>query len=501
MSNITFSGNITDRGDSIGSHPGSPGEGGAVFEDGSLSITGSAFSNNIAKAQTTTSSYGGYGGALYVGDGGATITGTTFTSNTAAGGTTGRGHGGAIDMDGSNLILSGTTFTSNTAVSAGASSSPYGGALYTDEGGTTTDTTTFSGNSAPTGYGGAVYSQSAVRLLTSTLNGNTASVGGGVYSDGADAIVNSTIAGNAATTEGGGIYSEEVLGISSSTLVANTAGGSDDGGNLYLSYGQTTMHDSIIAGGRLSSGSGNENCFIDSPLQMDSLGYNLEDRNQCGLTGPGDKTSVAASALGSLGSNGGPTQTIPLLAGSPAIDAGDPAGCGDDNGAALAADQRGISRPQGSRCDIGSFELQQTPPPAQPAISQLKISPSRFAAQKHGATISKAKPQGTTVGYTDTAAATTTFTIVGSLKGYRAHGKGKCKALPRSGKLPKHAKKCTRSVPAGSFSHHDAAGANHFHFSGRLNGKGLAKGSYTATAVPRLSGLTGHAVAVNFKIV
>ena len=38
-----------------------------------------------------------------------------------------------------------------------------------------------------------------------------------------------------------------------------------------------------------------------------------------------------------------------LLAGSPAIDAGDPAICG-------GIDQRGIARPQGTNCDIGAFE-------------------------------------------------------------------------------------------------------------------------------------------------
>jgi hypothetical protein len=262
-----------------------------------------------------------------------------------------------------------------------------------------------------------------------------------------------------------------------------------------------TSHDSIIAGGLLSTGSGNENCFTYGPLAMDSLGYNIDDRNQCGFAGPGDKINTGDPKLGPLAPNGGPTQTVALVAGSPAIDAGDPAGCSDDDGVALAADQRGISRPQGARCDIGAFELQQTPPPIQPAISGLKVSPTSFAPDKHGATISKATPHGTTVSYTDSEAAKTTFTIVGKFKGYRAHGKGACKALPKSGKAPKHSKKCTRTVNTGSFSHTDVAGANTFHFSGRLKGKGLPKGSYTATTVPQFSGLTGHAATVKFKII
>ena len=53
--------------------------------------------------------------------------------------------------------------------------------------------------------------------------------------------------------------------------------------------------------------------------------------------------------LGVLGNYGGPTQTIPLLMGSPAIDAGGAGGC-------PATDQRGVPRPFGGACDIGAFE-------------------------------------------------------------------------------------------------------------------------------------------------
>ncbi|MEP6896755.1 MAG: choice-of-anchor Q domain-containing protein, partial [Chloroflexota bacterium] len=53
--------------------------------------------------------------------------------------------------------------------------------------------------------------------------------------------------------------------------------------------------------------------------------------------------------IGPLVDNGGPTLTHALLPGSPAIDAGDDAACS-------AVDQRGIARPQGAHCDIGSYE-------------------------------------------------------------------------------------------------------------------------------------------------
>jgi uncharacterized repeat protein (TIGR02543 family) len=66
--------------------------------------------------------------------------------------------------------------------------------------------------------------------------------------------------------------------------------------------------------------------------------------------------TVADPKLGALGNYGGDTQTIPLLSGSPAIDAGNDAVC-DDNPGPNNLDQRGVTRPQGAGCDIGAFEL------------------------------------------------------------------------------------------------------------------------------------------------
>jgi len=50
-----------------------------------------------------------------------------------------------------------------------------------------------------------------------------------------------------------------------------------------------------------------------------------------------------------LADNGDPTETCSLRATSPAIDAGDASAC-------PAADQRGVARPQGAACDIGTYE-------------------------------------------------------------------------------------------------------------------------------------------------
>jgi len=72
--------------------------------------------------------------------------------------------------------------------------------------------------------------------------------------------------------------------------------------------------------------------------------------------------------LGPLVDNGGPTKTHALLFGSPAIDAGNPQGCTDPQGAILATDQRGYARAAGiiigsgsPRCDIGAYEFLAAP--------------------------------------------------------------------------------------------------------------------------------------------
>lgn len=87
-----------------------------------------------------------------------------------------------------------------------------------------------------------------------------------------------------------------------------------------------------------------------------SQGGNLSGDRSCPFTERSDRRGVAP-LLGPLRDNGGPTDTRALLAGSPALDGGVQAGC-------LAADQRGVARPQGLRCDIGAFERRNRRPVA-----------------------------------------------------------------------------------------------------------------------------------------
>jgi hypothetical protein len=80
-----------------------------------------------------------------------------------------------------------------------------------------------------------------------------------------------------------------------------------------------------------------------------SGGHNIDDLNGCGFSAAGDRVNTNPH-VGGLADNGGPTQTMALQTGSPAIDAGTNTGC-------PGTDQRGVARPQGSACDIGAYEV------------------------------------------------------------------------------------------------------------------------------------------------
>jgi hypothetical protein len=193
---------------------------------------------------------------------------------------------------------------------------------------------------------------------------------------------------------------------------------------------------------------------------------------------------TADPLLGPLTANGGPTATMAISAGSPAIDAGD-AQCLDLAGAPLSTDQRGNPRPYGAACDIGAYEYS-PPAPAKtgstvPVLSNLKISPKRFKAAG-GSGVQKGKRHGAKVSFRLSAAANVRFTVVRLV---RRRGKKR----PAAKRLP------------GAFIRKGHAGANHFRFRGRLRGRALKPGRYRLKATPVANGHTGITRAVAFRIV
>jgi hypothetical protein len=487
---------------------GSEGRGGAIYNDGALFLTGTSLRANVAEhgqAGTIFGSQGGSGGAI-ANAAAAHLSGSSFVGNTATAGSSDGGDGGAIENDGT-LAISQSTFSANIA-SGVASVSGSGGAIESF-GATTIQQSTLAGNLAggSSGEGGAIDNFSSLVLQQSTLSANTSEGGGGAIANFSQLEAsNSTIAGNTATVRGGGIENGSTGTLANTTLTGNTASATN-GGNIYNSGPSLQLHDSILTDGKVTGATGGENCS--GAGNLTSLGFNLEDRNQCNLKASGDQVNVVAAQLGPLAANGGLTQTVALLPGSPAIDGGDPAGCTGPAGEALTVDQRSIARPQGTRCDIGAFELIQpipTPvppivkaPAPVPSITALRLSPSTFRAAASGPTIAatRRKSSGTTIAYRDSLAATTSFTVLRSMAGVR-RGR-RCVAPPRHRSAHSKLKRCTRLVATAGFAHNDRAGTNRLRFSGRAHGRRLAPGSYTLVAIPKL-GVVGQAATAHFTI-
>ncbi len=132
-------------------------------------------------------------------------------------------------------------------------------------------------------------------------------------------------------------------------------------------------------------------------------------------------------------------------------------------------------------------------------LTGLTLSPSAFLAAPFGATVSAVaaskKKYGTKISYRDSQVATTTFTMLRESSG-RKHGKSCQKPSPKN----KHGKRCTLLTKVGSFTHGDAAGANSFHFSGRIKGKKLPAGTYVLQAVAHDAAGNGATVSKSLEV-
>jgi hypothetical protein len=202
-----------------------------------------------------------------------------------------------------------------------------------------------------------------VRDSTFTGNGFTNFAGGAGIDNrngGTLILINTTLSGN----RGGGLYNEATAHLSNVTITNSV---STAGGIRNTATGTVTLRNSIVAGNRTSGGTP-----VDCQGILTSQGYNLIEIPASSCTISGDTTGnligVAAN-LAPLADNGGPTLTHVPFAGSPVLDAGNPAGCtvDDDNNPTtpdvlLTTDQRGFVRPfdgnndNNARCDIGAVE-------------------------------------------------------------------------------------------------------------------------------------------------
>ena len=308
--------------------------------DKNLTLNGAGAGSTIIEAATSSAAatsriFNITGGAVAIAD--VTVRNGRITA----------GLGGGIN----NL---GTLTVTNSIVSGNTAG---GGGGIINLGTLTLTNSRVSGNTASDGDGGGIYNFSNMNVTNSTISGNTTSgtfaSGGGIHNFGDMNVTNSTISGNAAsgtTGRGGGIRNFGTLTLTNSTVSDNSA---PDGGGIGHLDSPVTAINSIIA----NNAGGNCGEFFGSAIV--SQGHNLSSDGTCGLGSTGDLPGTNP-LLGPLQDNGGPTQTHALLAGSPAIDAGDDSVLGPPQN--LVTDQRGAAYPRKQRLhvDIGAFEVELT---------------------------------------------------------------------------------------------------------------------------------------------
>jgi hypothetical protein len=321
------------------------------------------------------------------------------------------GLGGAI-YNGGNLTLDLCTFTGNSAwgkASGGAGTGASGGAIFNDYGAIlTADRTTFCGNSASGGSGadgtseayppsndgssggdangGAICNQGSCVLARSTFCQNRAS--GGAGGNGGSGWSHHIALDGGAGGNGGSGLGAAVAGAASlvNCTIAFNVGSGGAGGYGGAGGGGDISNGSGGAGGNGGGGSGG----VDATCNLTNCTFAWN----AGIGGPGGAGGPAGSdagtpgaggangisgggapgtggnssinilivsnspaggdtfpdpKLGPLADNGGPTLTMALLPGSPAIDAG-------NTSLAPPTDQRGFPRPAGLAADIGAFE-------------------------------------------------------------------------------------------------------------------------------------------------
>jgi hypothetical protein len=267
-------------------------------------------------------------------------------------------------------------------------------------GGLTLENTTVSNSGRPGSLGSAVLNEGTLTVRGSTFTANISTVGGAIASIGPLTVSDSTFAWNVGVFGGGAIAALGETTVTNSTFVSNGAGVNGAAIGIGTGSGMVspiiTLKNNTFSGNTATGGGAIET--MDSPGNTPTINaYNniLVDRatstsfdmnclfrgatvNAANNLTDDDPASPSCPAagftpstginLGTLGDNGGTVQTIPLLEGSAAIDAGDNSHC-------PAADARGVTRPQGDTCDAGAFEVEAQ----QPAVTLQPLGQSVYA--------------------------------------------------------------------------------------------------------------------------
>jgi predicted outer membrane repeat protein len=314
--------------------------GGGIFvaAGGSLSVSACNLTGCIA---TITPNGTARGGGIYSLGGMVMISNCTLTGNTCG------VDGGSLSNDGGQMTVSASSFSGNSANSGGGI---YNGGVNSFGGTLTVTGCTFTGGLAANGGGLANDRSGVATVTTSSFIGNFALQGGAIYNASLGGgvlltVSSSTFTRNTAITRGGGIYNTSMLTVSNSTFNGNSAV-VNDGGGIDNDTGTLTVSNSTISDNGAPAGAG---IFTYGTLNAVNtiIAGNHGDDLDGGVSSGSHNLIGGDPLLGPLQDNGGPTQTMALLPGSPALNAGDPAQLG-------TADQRGVARSGG--VNIGAYQ-------------------------------------------------------------------------------------------------------------------------------------------------
>jgi hypothetical protein len=280
--------------------------------------------------------------------------------------------------------------------------------------------------------GGGIYEETRIDdpIVDSTITENFASyTGGGIaVGEGVEDLVSDTVSENSVEPEpqDTGVAKPKWSSIDGASAAASGAGHDavenqiDRGSNLAAdpyAYAAIELRNTIIA----QSGSEISNCEGDVESLVFNAGYNLDypstlsdDSDTCGLSEEDHDLVGVKPELDPKGlqPNGGPTETIALLATSPAVgfvpvkedceEEGTGPALPNEHGTSTPVDQRGVVRPgiPGKGCDIGAYEYQEpakqevkneekvpAPAPAASSVLSVKISSPAQCASKRDITI------------------------------------------------------------------------------------------------------------------
>jgi hypothetical protein len=365
--------------------------GGGIFNDGVLTLVGTTLEDNIADVGggggIFNSSTGtlmltnsrvlrnralrGPGGGIQNDEGAVVVDGTEISQNIAS-----QGDGGGIsNVDGTVDVTDSDIQTNTANVRGGGISTSCTGISTCGESATVTITdTTVSGNKlfSDGGVGGGLWGGfGKVQAERTTWSGNTTELdGGAILIEGAETVftlIASTVSGNTAGRVGGAIrvYDNASVKIINSTIFDNRAG---DGGALHVERGasaelsSSTISNNGIGGAGVTNIDGtltfvqtiiDDTCVAIATTMSED--YNIESPGDtCQLDGANDMVNVTPEALNlaeELADNTGPTHTLILTRPSVAVDY-------LIRICDQTEDQRGVSRPQGTECDIGAVEIE-----------------------------------------------------------------------------------------------------------------------------------------------